>query len=56
MEYLVKWEIVIDAGTKQEAAERALEMHRDDQSLSTVFEVGEFNNVNDKMEEIDVTS
>ena len=54
-EYLVKWEIVVDADTKKEAAQRALEMQRDSQSLSTVFEVAEFNYPGDEFEEIDVT-
>jgi len=54
IEYVVKWEIVVDADSKQEAAERALEMHRDSQSIATVFEVAEFNNADDEFEEIDV--
>ena len=54
-EYLVKWEIVVDADNKEEAAQRALEIQRDSQSVSTVFDVAEFNNTADEYEEIDVT-
>ncbi len=37
--YLVKWEIDIDAETPEEAAKKALEIHRDPESCATVFEV-----------------
>jgi hypothetical protein len=35
----VKWEIDIDAATPQEAAQKALEIQRDPDSIATVFEV-----------------
>ncbi len=39
MEYHVIWEIDLDATTPKEAAERALEIHRDPDSTATVFNV-----------------
>jgi hypothetical protein len=35
--YRITWEIDIDAESPQEAAERALEIHRDPKSIATVF-------------------
>jgi hypothetical protein len=37
--YRVTWEIDIDAESPRQAAERALEIHRDPKSIATVFEV-----------------
>jgi hypothetical protein len=37
--YLVTWEIDIDAETPRAAAERALEIMRDPDSIGTVFKV-----------------
>lgn len=37
--YRVRWEIDIDADTPQEAAEKALAVHRDPDSIATVFDV-----------------
>lgn len=38
-EYLVKWEIDINADSPREAAEKALEIHRDPDSVATFFKV-----------------
>jgi hypothetical protein len=38
-EYLVRWEIEIEAETPQDAAAQALDIHRDPDSIATVFEV-----------------
>jgi len=37
--YLVSWKIEIEADTPREAAEEALEIQRDPESLATLFEV-----------------
>jgi hypothetical protein len=37
--YHVIWEIDLDSETPKEAAERALEIHRDPESIATVFHV-----------------
>lgn len=42
MEYLVTWEMTIEADTPEEAARKALEIHRDPESIATVFTVTEF--------------
>lgn len=39
--YWVRWEIDVDAGSPQEAAEKALAVHRDQDSIATVFDVYE---------------
>jgi len=39
MNYLVKWEIDIDADSPHEAAEKALAIQRNPESIATVFEV-----------------
>ncbi len=39
--YHVTWEIEIDADTPRDAAERALEIHRNPQSIATVFTVAD---------------
>ena len=51
MEYRVRWEIDVDGDTPREAAEKALEIQRDQLSTATVFqvEVGE-----EEWEEIDL--
>jgi hypothetical protein len=38
-EYRVRWEIGMDADTPRQAAEQALEIHRDPGSIALVFEV-----------------
>lgn len=38
-QYLVTWEIELDADSPEEAAEVAREIHRDPDSLATHFEV-----------------
>lgn len=38
-EYSVTWEITIEADSPREAAERALEIHRNPESIATVFTV-----------------
>lgn len=38
-EYIVRWEIQLDAETPKKAAERALEIQRDPASIATFFEV-----------------
>jgi len=38
-EYRVRWLIDIEAGTPEEAARKALEIHRDTNSIATVFVV-----------------
>jgi hypothetical protein len=37
--YSIKWTMEIDAGTPEEAARKALEIHRDPASIATVFDV-----------------
>jgi hypothetical protein len=39
MEYLVTWQIEIDADSPQIAAQKALEIQRDSSSIATVFDV-----------------
>jgi len=39
MDYLVKWEIEIDADSPREAAQKALAIQRDPNSIATVFAV-----------------
>jgi hypothetical protein len=39
MQYLVTWEINIDATSPREAAELALQMQRDPNNTATVFQV-----------------
>lgn len=39
MEYHVIWEIDIHADSPQEAAKKALSIHRDPESIATVFDV-----------------
>ncbi len=41
--YFVKWEIEIDADSPREAASKALEIHRNPQSIATVFGVSDKN-------------
>jgi len=50
--YLVRWEIHISADSPKEAAKKALEIHRDPASISTVFEV--FNDQGVLEEEVDL--
>lgn len=38
-EYLVRWEINMDADTEREAAELALDVQRDRTSIATCFDV-----------------
>jgi len=38
-EYLVRWEIEIEAETPQDAAAQALDIQRDPDSIATVFDV-----------------
>lgn len=38
-EYLVSWEIELDADSPLDAAKLALEIHRDPTSIATVFDV-----------------
>ncbi len=45
--YHITWEIDIDAETPREAAEQALEIQRDANSLATVFSVKEFDSDDD---------
>jgi len=42
--YLVTWEMEFDAETPEEAARQALTVHRDPESLATVFTVLEIAN------------
>lgn len=37
--FYVRWEIDIDANTPREAAEKALDIHRDTNSIATAFRV-----------------
>jgi len=39
MEYTVRWEIQLDAGSPEEAAFKALEVQRDPNSTANVFDV-----------------
>lgn len=39
MLYRVTWEIELDADTAKEAAEKALAIHRKEDSIATVFDV-----------------
>lgn len=39
VEYTVKWEMTMEADTPREAAEKALEVHRDPESIATFFTV-----------------
>lgn len=39
MEYTVTWTIELEADTPREAAEKALVIHRDPESIATVFSV-----------------
>lgn len=39
--YLVTWEMEIDAESAQQAAAKALAIHRDEESIATVFKVFE---------------
>jgi hypothetical protein len=41
MSYRVSWEIDLDADSPREAAERALEIHRQPDSIATVFTVAD---------------
>lgn len=41
MEYKVAWSIDIMADSSREAAEKALEIQRDKESMATVFDVSE---------------
>lgn len=38
-EYLVTWSIDIDADSPEDAAAQALEIHRDPDSIATIFKV-----------------
>lgn len=38
-QYLITWEIELDADSPEEAAEEALRIHRDPDSEATVFDV-----------------
>ena len=38
-EYLVRWEIELEADNPQDAAAQALDIHRDPDSIATVFDV-----------------
>lgn len=40
-EYRVKWEIDIEADSPREAAEKALAIHRNPDSIATVFDIKE---------------
>ena len=40
--YLVTWDIEVDALTARGAAEEALRIHRDPESIATIFQVIEF--------------
>ena len=40
-EYTVTWTIVLDADSAEEAAKIALEIHRDKESIATIFEVAD---------------
>lgn len=40
--YLVTWTIEIDANSPREAAEEALRIHRDPNSIATVFRVAQW--------------
>ena len=39
MEWLVRWEMMFDADTAEEAARKALEVQRDPDSIAVVFDV-----------------
>jgi hypothetical protein len=39
MQFRVRWEIDIEADSPKEAAQKALEIHRDPGSIATIFEV-----------------
>jgi len=39
MEYFVTWEIEVTADNLADAADKALEIHRDPDSIATVFDV-----------------
>lgn len=55
MTYRVMWEIDIDADTPQEAAEQALAIQRNPESIATVFSVAEWNAMNGEFVTIDLT-
>lgn len=38
-EYLVRWEIQLYAKSPEEAARKALKIHRDPESIATIFQV-----------------
>ena len=53
-EYTIKWEIELDATSKEEAAQKALEILRDPNTTALVFAVKEFDNTADEYENIDL--
>jgi len=53
MEYLVTWDIEINADSPEEAARKALEIHRDPSSLATVFMIGD---VEGKLWKVDLSA
>jgi len=48
--YLVEWHINIDADTPRQAAQKALEIHRDSSSLATIFQVTEHDTFTDPVD------
>jgi hypothetical protein len=52
MLYRVRWDIDIDAQTPMEAAQKALEIHRNPESIATVFLVSH----GDHTHEVDLTN
>ena len=54
-EYLVRWEINVSADNLREAAEMALEIQRDPESMATIFEVRKKDSKNPNTTTIDLS-
>ena len=52
--YQVEWTVTIDADSEHEAAQQALAMQRDPESIATVFHVRDFNVPSDDYTVIDL--
>ncbi len=52
--YQVEWTVTIDADSEHEAAEQALVMQRDPESIATVFHVRDFNRPSDDYTIVDL--
>jgi hypothetical protein len=54
-EYTVKWEIQVSSTSKKDAARKALQMMRDNNSTATVMKVSELNSAPDDYDEFDLS-